>query len=169
MDDHSDEKYCCSFWRAICTLLTAILLGLPGSASFAQQPSPLLPPQVEAPLPPPVELPPGEQTPPMLPNLVQTPPPIPVDLPPLPPECMPNIPDRPLTANEAVLIALHYQIIIAGGAGTGSGGTGKTNPNGLSPGPASIGIHEHHCRPWSGKPRCAMSASTVSRAITPIP
>lgn len=92
--------------RVMRILLLAAGLGLPGGVSMAQQ---ALPTPAPVPLPPPVALPPGEQTPPILPKLVETPQPPPLELPTLPPDCMLDIPDRPLTADETVLIALHYQ------------------------------------------------------------
>ena len=99
----------CPLWPPRRALLLALALLLPARALFAQQGSVPPPPAWEAPFPAPVALPPEEQTPPILPKLAEIPPPPCVELPPLPPACAPNIPDRPLTANEAACIALHYQ------------------------------------------------------------
>jgi len=80
---------------------------VPAPPPATENTMPLAP--LETPLPAPEALPADEQTPPILPQLVATPLPPPLELPPLPPDCTVNIPNHPLTADEAALIACHYQ------------------------------------------------------------
>lgn len=58
------------------------------------------------------------QTPPVAPRIQETPLPPPVELPPPPAAAPPDVPNRPLTADEAALIALHHQpAVTQAGAG----------------------------------------------------
>ncbi len=79
------------------------------TAPLIQDTAPLAPQTIEGPLPAPVPLPPSEQTPPILPKVIETPVPPPPTLPPPPPECASEVSNAPLTANEAVYIALNHQ------------------------------------------------------------
>ncbi|HEY3376291.1 MAG TPA: TolC family protein [Armatimonadota bacterium] len=94
--------------RILRVLLCVLGFVLAASVLIAQQDAPPPPvPIMEGPLPLPVPLPPSEQTPPILPPVVETPLPPLVEAP--PPQWPADVPNRPLTANEAVLIALHHQ------------------------------------------------------------
>ena len=73
-------------------------------------------PAAAAPVQPPLAAP-LQQTPPIAPKIEETPLPPKVALPP-PPTVPPDVPNRPLSADEAALIALHHQpTIIEAGAG----------------------------------------------------
>jgi outer membrane protein TolC len=76
----------------------------------------------------------AEQTPPMMPKLAETPLPPTVEL--AAPSAMPaDVPNRPLTADEAATIALHYQptITIAQGTLTEAAGAREQAKSGLFP------------------------------------
>lgn len=82
-------------------IIIIMLLGMGISGAFADQTPPMLPKIQEAPLPPPVELSAPTNTPSDLPN-------------------------RPLTADEAALIAMHHQPSVANAVGVLTTAQGKT-------------------------------------------
>jgi len=76
----------------------------------------------------------AQQTPPIVPKIKETPLPAPVTLPP-PPAVSPDVPNRPLTAEEAAAIALHHQpgITIAQASINAAKGRVKQARSGLLP------------------------------------
>lgn len=93
--------------RSLVLLLAALCLRavLPASAEQA----PAAPASAQQILPGAQPAPPGvQQTPPIAPRIQETPLPPPVELPP-PSLVPPDVPNRPLTADEAAQIALHHQ------------------------------------------------------------
>jgi outer membrane protein len=114
-----------------CRAATAGLISLSPaqtSGAFAAPATPAAPAQAQpaAPL---------TQTPPVAPHIQETPLPPPVVLPPPPAPAPPDVPNRPLSADEAALIALHHQptVTVAGAQIEAARGRTQQVRSGLRP------------------------------------